>query len=95
MPPFPRIVKLLGIGLALRLFDYGFLATSPKPKAIIQASEDEYGAREAITTAVAAMADPKQLFIVDGATHLFPGHLDQLEQAAAQSVAFLRAQEPR
>jgi len=88
----PRIVKLLGIGLALRLFDYGFLATSAKPKAIIQASEDEYAARDAIVAAVATMAEPKQLFIVDGTTHLFPGHLDQLEKAAAQAVAYLRAQ---
>src|SRR5580765_1850567 len=30
----PRVGKLLGIGLALSMFDYSFLATTPKPKAI-------------------------------------------------------------
>src|SRR5689334_7375027 len=30
------VVKLLGIGLALKMFDYGALARSTKPKAIIQ-----------------------------------------------------------
>jgi alpha/beta superfamily hydrolase len=85
-----RVQKLLGVGLALRTFDYGFLATSTKPKAIIQASEDEFGASDAITAAVAKMAEPKHLYIVDGATHLFPGHLDALEAAATKAIAFLR-----
>ena len=44
----PRVDKLLGVGLALKMFDYSFLSACPKPKAIIQASDDEYGAREAI-----------------------------------------------
>jgi alpha/beta superfamily hydrolase len=86
----PRIEKLLGVGLALKMFDYGFLATSPKPKAIIQAADDEFGGREAITAAVATMADPKRLWVVDSATHLFPGRLDELERAADEAVAYLR-----
>ena len=47
-----RVEKLIGVGLALKMFDYGFLASSTKPKAIIQASDDEYGARDAIEAAV-------------------------------------------
>jgi uncharacterized protein len=86
----PSVVKLLGIGLALKMFDYGFLATSNKPKAIIQASDDEYGGRAAIEAAVQKMAEPKRLWIVDGATHLFPGHLDPFEAAAREAVAYLR-----
>jgi alpha/beta superfamily hydrolase len=87
-----RVDKLLGVGLALKMFDYRFLATSSKPKAIIQAAEDEFGGRDAITAAVATMADPKRLFVVDHATHLFPGQLDPLEHAATEAIAFLRAQ---
>lgn len=86
-----RVQKLLGIGLALKMFDYQFLADCPKPKAIVQASEDEYGGRAAIEAAVAGMAPPKSLFIVDGATHLFPGYLDPFESAAASAVAALLA----
>ena len=34
------VVKLMGIGLALRMFDYGFLASCDKPKPIILAAVD-------------------------------------------------------
>ena len=85
------VVKLMGIGLALRMFDYGFLASCDKPKAIIQAAEDEYGGREEIEAAVNGMSEPKRLWIVDNATHLFPGQLDPLEHAAEEAVAYLRA----
>jgi uncharacterized protein len=86
-----RVEKLIGVGLALKMFDYGFLASSAKPKAIIQASEDEYGARDAIEAAVGKMAAPKRLWIVDGATHLFPGQLDPFEAAAREAVDYLKA----
>jgi alpha/beta superfamily hydrolase len=85
-----RVEKLLGVGLALEMFDYGFLAASAKPKAIIQASDDEYGARDAIEAAVRGMAEPKRLWVVEGATHLFPGRLDPFEAAAREAVAYLK-----
>ena len=85
------VVKLMGIGLALRMFDYGFLASCDKPKAIIQAAEDEYGGREEIEASVNGMSEPKRLWIVDNATHLFPGQLDPFEHAAEEAVAYLRA----
>jgi hypothetical protein len=84
-----RVTKLLGVGLALQMFDYGFLGGCAKPKAIIQASNDEYGARPAIEAAVDGMADPKRLWIVEGATHLFPGQLDPFETAAREAVGYL------
>jgi hypothetical protein len=89
-----RVTKLLGVGLALQMFDYGFLGGCAKPKAIIQASNDEYGARPAIEAAVDGMADPKRLWIVEGATHLFPGQLDPFETAAREAVTYLLNQPP-
>lgn len=83
------VVKLFGIGLALHMFDYGFLTGCDKPKAIVQASQDEYGARDEIEAAVGAMSEPKRLWIVEGASHLFPGHLDAFERAADEAVAYL------
>ena len=84
-----RVEKLLGIGLALSMFDYSFLDACAKPKAVIQAANDEYGPRDAITAAFEKMAAPKHLAIVDGATHLFPQHLDALETAAGEAAAWL------
>jgi alpha/beta superfamily hydrolase len=87
----PRVSRLLGVGLALRMFDYGFLVTCGKPKAIIQAADDEYGPRTEIEAAVSMMAEPRRLWIVEGATHLFPGQLDPFEAAAREVVSFLQA----
>ncbi len=84
-----RVGKLLGVGLALEMFDYGFLGSCTKPKAIIQAADDEYGGRAAIEAAVAGMAEPKRLWVVDEATHLFPGRLDPFEAAARAAVSYL------
>jgi uncharacterized protein len=86
------VTKLFGIGLALRMFDYRFLANCSKPKAIIQASQDEYGARDEIEAAVREMSAPKRLWVVEGATHLFPGHLDPFERAADEAVAYLKTE---
>ena len=88
----PRVAKLLGIGLALSMFDYSFLNACPKPKAIIQAANDEYGGRGPVEAAVAQMAEPKRLWVVDGATHLFPQHLGELEAAASEAAAWLVGQ---
>jgi alpha/beta superfamily hydrolase len=85
------VVKLFGVGLALEMFDYHFLESCPKPKAIIQAAQDEYGGRDAIEAAVGVMSEPKRLWVVDGASHLFPGHLDTFERAADEAVAWLQA----
>ena len=87
----PRVRKLLGVGLALRMFDYGFLASCAKPKAVIQAADDEYGGRADVEAAVAGMAEPRRLWVVDAATHLFPGRLDAFEAAARDAVAYLAA----
>jgi uncharacterized protein len=89
-----RVAKLLAVGMALEMFDYAFLESCPKPKAVIQAADDEYGGRVAIEATVQRMADPKRLWIVDGAAHLFPGHLDDFEAAAAQAVAYLKETPP-
>jgi alpha/beta superfamily hydrolase len=88
----PRVVKLLGIGLALRMFDYSFLNECRKPKAVIQASNDEYGGRDEVEAAARAMPEPRRLWVIDGASHLFPQHLAELEAAAGEAAVWLREQ---
>ena len=86
-----RVSKLLGVGLAVRMFDLSFLEgrREGKPLAVIQGANDEYGAREEIEALVARLSEPKRLSIVEGATHLFPGKLDELERATAEAIAWL------
>ncbi|MBI5546645.1 MAG: alpha/beta hydrolase [Deltaproteobacteria bacterium] len=86
----PRVVRLLGVGLALTVFDLSFLYPVTKPKAFIQGEADEFGAGPQVEELVARMAEPKRLEIVSGASHLFPGKLPELEQAIGRGVAFLQ-----
>lgn len=89
----PRVSKLLAVGLAVRMFDLSFLtaARGGKPLAVVQADTDEYGDQKEIETFFAGLPEPKRLWIVDQATHLFPGRLDALESAAGQAVDWLAA----
>lgn len=87
----PRVSKLLGVGLAVRMFDLGYLhqERGGKPFAIIQAADDEYGPRAEIEPFVVPIPQPRQLWVVDDATHLFPGRLDQLEPVVGSAITWL------
>jgi fermentation-respiration switch protein FrsA (DUF1100 family) len=89
-----RVSKLLGVGLAVRMFDLGFLerARGGRPLAVIQGANDEYGPRAEIEEFTARVPEPKRLWIVDDATHLFPGKLDELERAAGEAIDWLQEQ---
>ena len=47
--------------------------------------------RDEIDAFVAGIPDPKRLWVVEGATHLCPGKLDELEEAVATAVDWLDA----
>ncbi|MBC8132185.1 MAG: hypothetical protein H7X95_04325, partial [Deltaproteobacteria bacterium] len=87
----PRVSKLIGVGLAVRMFDLGFLhdPRGDKPLGVVQATEDEYGARDEIEPFVSRIPEPKQLWLLGGATHLFPGKLDELESVLHTTIDWL------
>lgn len=90
-----RVSKLLGVGLAVRMFDLGFLQQPrhpSKPLAVVQAANDEYGGAPEITAFSAGIPEPKRLWIVDDATHLFPNRLDPLEATLHQALDWLIAE---
>jgi uncharacterized protein len=86
-----RVSRLLAVGLATRMFDLQFLERERggKPLAVIQAANDEYGGRDEIELFVNRLPDPKRLWVVEDATHLFPGRLDALESAAGEAISWL------
>ncbi|HEY3448150.1 MAG TPA: alpha/beta fold hydrolase [Myxococcales bacterium] len=88
----PRISKLLGVGLAVGIYDYApFLGALAKPKAFVQAEHDEFGGASEIEALVSRLPGPKRLEIVPGTTHLFPKKLAELEAAVGRSIEFLKA----
>lgn len=92
----PRVSRLLAVGLAVRMFDLSFLEGDRRglPLAVVQAANDEYGDRAEIEAFVGRLAPPVRLWIVDDATHLFPGRLDALERAAGEAIEWLEQTAP-
>jgi alpha/beta superfamily hydrolase len=87
----PRVVKLLGVGLALSMFDLSFLLAVTKPKAFIQGGSDEFAGAAKVEEFVKGMIEPKRLEIVPGASHLFTGKQAELEAAIARAIEFLQS----
>ena len=80
----------------MRVFDLSYLEgpRGGRPLAVVQAANDEYGDRAEIEAFFAGLAEPKRLWIVEDATHLFPGRLDALESAVGEAIAWLEATPP-
>ncbi len=85
----PRVKKALAAGLALDLYDYGFVKEIHKPMAFIQSDNDEYGALPKVEALIAQIPPPRQLFVVPQSDHLCTGRLKELEGVANRSVRWL------
>jgi uncharacterized protein len=76
-----RVDRLIGLGLPVDNIDMSFLRACTKPKLIVQGGSDQFGSRKTLQALFAAMPEPKQLAIVDGADHFFTGRLEEVAAA--------------
>jgi len=83
-----RIALRLGCGIAKRVIAVGFpaaykdkasLDTCTTPRVFIQSTHDQFGSLEEIEAIVAALPEPKQLYLIEAQDHFFAGALDALE----------------
>lgn len=77
----PRVQELIGLGIPVNSSDFSYLESCPKPKLIVQGTNDQYGDWDRVEPAVARFSGDTRLSFVQGADHFFAGHLDQLDQA--------------
>jgi uncharacterized protein len=77
----PRVVALVGLGLAVNHHDYSFLLKCHKPKLFVEGTEDQFGPRDQVETLVASFPPPKELYWVNDVDHFFTGKLHEVEQA--------------
>jgi hypothetical protein len=84
-----RIALRLGCGLARRVIAVGFpasyqqkasLETCRTPRVFIQSTRDQFGSVEQIEAIVAALPEPKKLYLIEAQDHFFAGALDALEE---------------
>jgi len=80
----PRVVSLFGVGLPIRMYDYGFLASVKKPIFVVQGEEDEFGSGSEVEPVIAALGAHVTLARIPGADHYFEGHIDEMKAALSE-----------
>ncbi len=90
----PRVVALIGLGLAPARHDYSFLRQSRKPKLFIQGTQDQFGPREEVESLVATLPPPKTMHWVDGVDHFFTGKLGEVEEVIRSFLRNIPAKAP-
>jgi len=76
----PRVSALVGLGVPVLSFDFGFLLGIRKPKLLIQGTRDKFGPRTEIQTLYDCLAEPKQIHWVHEADHFFTGTLAEVQK---------------
>jgi hypothetical protein len=79
----PRVSALIGIAPPVARDGYSFEKTleSTKPKFLVQGSNDELCPIKALWAFYAKLKEPKELVVMDGASHLFEGRTKEVGEA--------------
>jgi alpha/beta superfamily hydrolase len=77
-----RVVRLIGIGVPARLYDYEWLKECRKPLLLVHGERDDIALAGGVRELVAGLPPevPATLKIIAGAGHFFDTALDQLKQ---------------
>jgi len=78
-----RVVRLIGLGVPVSLYDVSFLQQCQKPILFVHGDHDEFGNVEDLKTLISKIPDETlvQLVVVKDADHFFAGHLDEMKNA--------------
>ena len=89
-----RVSALVGIALPIQMYDFGALRHSAKPKFFIQGERDEMCPLKAMREFYAQLPEPRELVVIDGADHLFDGHVMEVGDALEDLFADFSARPP-
>ena len=78
-----RVAALMGIAVPAKLYDFSAVRDSRKPKYFIHGEHDELCPLRAVWELYGQSAEPKELVVIDGADHLFDGHVSEVADAIA------------
>lgn len=76
-----RVELLMGIATPVEMYDFSAVASSPKPKFIIQGERDEIAPLSATRRFYARASEPKEMAVIDMADHLFDGRVSEVADA--------------
>ena len=73
-----RVCALIAIAPPVDKYEYASMKMSRKPKFIIHAERDEHIPLRLVRELYARLLEPKELVVIDGADHLFDGHVSEV-----------------
>jgi len=82
-----RVSLLVAIAPPVDGYDFGMLTASEKPKFLIHGEEDELIPVRAVRELYAKIPEPKELAVVDAASHLFEGCASEVGDAIEELLA--------
>jgi hypothetical protein len=83
----PDTEHLILIAPPVATSDFSLMRTSAVPKLVIQGTRDDLAPSEALAREYPHWAEPKELIVVEGATHFFDKQLGALAHALHQGLA--------
>lgn len=82
-----RVTRLVALGPPVSMYDFEPVAKSPKPKFFINGERDEVCPVKALREFYARAEEPKDLVVIEGADHLFDGHINEVTEAIEELMA--------
>ena len=82
----PSVAAVVAIGLPVRVFGFEKIARLDRPLAVVQGSEDEFGSPEEVRAVLDRAKTPVELIVIPGATHLFPGKIQEAAEAVREGA---------
>jgi alpha/beta superfamily hydrolase len=77
----PRVVGLVGMGVAIEVYDYSFLRGSGKPTLVVQGDEDHLGPGALVQGTLESLGEHITVARIPGAGHLFEESVPELQGA--------------
>jgi uncharacterized protein len=82
-----RVARLIAVATPVALYDFSSVAASPKPKFFVHGEQDEVCPVGEVREFYAHAEEPKDLVILEGANHLFDGHVVEVTDAVEGLMA--------
>jgi uncharacterized protein len=81
-----RVVRLIGLGVPVSMYDVSFLENCRKPILFVHGDHDEFGSVEDLRRLVSRLPAEAQaqLVVIEDADHFFEGHLDEMKRAITE-----------
>ena len=81
-----RVVRLIGLGVPVSMYDVSFLENCRKPILFVHGDHDEFGNVEDLRRLVSRLPAEAQaqLVVIEDADHFFEGHLDEMKRAITE-----------